>query len=201
MKHGDDILKSKNHRIKLPGGTLSVVVRSIRPDDGPRLAEGLRQMSPESRRRRFLFSKGSFSPEELNYFTHCDGVDHLALVVATGPTGMERQFVAVARCIRDSADHGLAEVAIAVADDFQHHGVGEMLIQALAKSAWEAGIRYWNAILFGNNVAMRNLLERVGKKQSEHTEDAGVVGLVYRLSPQVPTARQWETRKTDPNYL
>jgi GNAT superfamily N-acetyltransferase len=183
MKPGPAILKSQAHRIKLPGG-FSAVVRPIRPDDGPRLAEGLRQLSPESRRRRFLFSRGSFSAKELDYFTHCDGVDHLALVVvATGPKGREHQFVAVARCIRDSADPGLAEVAIAVADDWQHHGVGEMLIQALARSAWEAGIRCWNAVLFTNNVAMRKLLELVGKKQSEQSEEAGVAGLVYRLSP------------------
>jgi GNAT superfamily N-acetyltransferase len=191
MKTAPGILKSQVHRVKLAGG-LSAVVRPIRPADGPRLAEGLRQLSPESRRRRFLFSRGSFSAEELDCFTHCDGVNHLALVVvATGPNGREHQFVAVARCIRDSADPGLAEVAIAVADDWQHHGVGEMLIQALAGSAWEAGIRYWNAILFTNNVAMRKLLELVGKKQSERSEDAGVVGLVYQLSPPTLARANW----------
>ena len=161
MKSKLGILESQDHQVKLPGG-YSAVVRPIRPDDASRLAEGLRQLSPESRRRRFLFSRGCFSDEELHYFTHCDGVNHLALVVVeTGPKGHEHQFVAVARCIRDSADTGLAEVAIAVADDRQHHEVGEMLIQALARSAWEAGIRYWNAILFTNNVPMRKLLERV----------------------------------------
>ncbi len=177
------ILKSQVHRVKLAGG-VSAVVRPILPEDGPRLVEGLQQLSPESRRRRFLFSKGSFTAEELDYFTHCDGANHLALVVATGPNEREDQFVAVARCIRDPADVGLAEVAIAVADDWQHHGVGEMLIQALARSAWEAGIRCWSAILFTNNIAMRKLLEVVGKKQSERSEDAGVVRLIYQLSPQ-----------------
>jgi GNAT superfamily N-acetyltransferase len=187
MKHAADILKSQAHRIKLPGGFSAVVVRPIRPDDSPRLAEGLRQLSPESRRRRFLFSRGDYSAEELDYFTHCDGVDHLALaVVAPDHNGRENQFVAVARCIRDPANRDLAEVAIAVADDWQHHGVGEMLIQALAGSAWAAGIRCWNAILFANNVAMRKLLELVGTKQSEQSEGAGVVGLVYKLPPPAP---------------
>lgn len=183
MKTEPDSLKSQIYQVKLPGG-LSAVVRPLRPDDGPRLAEAMRQLSPESRRKRFLVLRGSFSAEELDYFTHCDGVNHLALaVVATGPKGREHEFVAVARCFRDSADPGRAEVAIAVADDWQHHGVGEMLIQALARRAWEAGIRYWNAGLFTNNLGMRDLLELVGKKQSEQSEDAGVVGLVYRLSP------------------
>lgn len=176
---------SQAHRVKLPGGS-SAVIRPIRPDDGPRLSEALRQLSPESQHRRFLFSKGSFSPAELDYFTHCDGVHHLALVlVEIGSNGLEDQFVAVARSIRDKVDAGLAEVAIAVADDWQHHGVGEMLIRALASSAWDARIRSWYAILFTNNFAMRKLLESVGQKQSEQPEDVGVVRLVYRLSPSI----------------
>ena len=184
MKTEPGILKSPVHHVKLHGGH-SAVVRPIHPDDGPRLAEGLRQLSLESRRRRFLFSRGGFTTEELNYFTHCDGVDHLALVVVA-TKGAEHQFVAVARCIRDPADADLAEVAIAVADDWQHHGVGEMLIQALARSAWDAGIRSWNAILFTDNTAMRKLLQLVGKKQSEESKSAGVVGLVYKLFPPAP---------------
>jgi GNAT superfamily N-acetyltransferase len=164
-------------------GVSSAVVRPIRPDDGPRLAEGMQQLSPESRRRRFLFSKGSLSPAELDYFTHCDGIHHLALVlVETDPEGREHQLISVARCVRDATDASLAEVAIVVADDQQHHGVGEILIKALANSAWEAGIRCWSAILFSNNVAMRKLLELVGKKQSEQSEGADVISLVYRLS-------------------
>jgi len=98
----------------------------------------------------------------------------------TDPCGVTTKS-AVARCIRDTADAGLAEVAIAVAEDWQHHGLGELLIRVLARSAWEAGIRCWNATLFTNNNAMRKLLELVGEKQSEQSEDAGVVGLVYRL--------------------
>jgi hypothetical protein len=73
------------------------VVRPIRPDGGPQLAEALRRLSPEARQRRFLYSKGSFSLTELEYFTHCDGVNHLAWVLAvTDPEGQELQPVAVA---------------------------------------------------------------------------------------------------------
>ncbi len=98
----------------------------------------------------------------------------------TDPCGVTTKS-AVARCIRDVADAGLAELGIAVADDWQHHGVGEMLIRALARSAWDSGIRCWNATLFTNNNAMRRFFELVGEKQSEQSEDACVVGLVYRL--------------------
>lgn len=176
---------SQPHQVHLRGG-FSAIIRPIRPDDAPNLAKGLEHLSPESRRRRFLYSKGSFTPAELDYFTHCDGVHHLALVlVETGPDGSERQFVAVARSIQDTADDSRAEIAIAVADEWQHHGVGEILIRALAKSAWEAGIRIWHATLFADNTAMRKLLESVGQKQSEQSEDASVISLVFKLSSPV----------------
>jgi GNAT superfamily N-acetyltransferase len=172
-----------SHRVTLPDGT-PAVVRPIRPDGGPKLAEALRQLSPESRQRRFLYSKGSFSDKELEYFTHCDGVNHLAWVLAvTDPAGQELQPVAVARCVRDLADTALAEVAIVVGDDWQHRGVGRILIQALARSAWEVGIRRWNAVLFSDNTAMRKLLELVARKQSEQPEGDGVVGVIYSLFP------------------
>ena len=87
-----------------------------RPDDASRLVEGLLQLSPESRRRRFFFSKGSFSPEELDYFTHCDGVNHLALVQWQPVRKDGTSVRSVACCIRDEIDLSLAEVAIAVAD-------------------------------------------------------------------------------------
>ena len=119
-----------------------------------------------------------FVRTELNYFTHCDGVNHLALVVvAIDPQGEEHEFIAVARCMRDGKDESHAEVAITVADNWQHRGVGEMLIIELARNAWEAGI------LFVDNGPMRKLLQVVGQREAERIEVPGVARLVYRLSP------------------
>ncbi len=183
MTFSAEALKSQIHRVELADG-FSALVRPIRADDGPRLSEGLRQLSPESRRRRFLGSRGGFTPTELNYFTHCDGVNHLALVVvAIDPQGEEHEFIAVARCMRDGKDESHAEVAITVADNWQHRGVGEMLIIELARNAWEAGIRRWTAVLFVDNGPMRKLLQVVGQREAERIEVPGVARLVYRLSP------------------
>lgn len=170
-------------RVKL-AGRVPAVIRQIRPDDDTRLSDSMHALSPETRRRRFLFSKGDFSAAELNDFTHRDGVHHLALVlIEIGPDGRERQIIAVARSIRDPVDLALAEVAITVADVWQHHGVGDLLLPELARQAWASGIRRWNALLFSNNIAMKKLLTLVGKKLSEHPEDSGVISLIYRLFP------------------
>ena len=184
MKSLTKIFSPQVQHVKLPGLSLAVI-RPIRPDDGPRLSEGLRKLSLESRRQRFFYSKSKYTAAELKDFTHCDGAHHLALVlVEIGPDCREDQFIAVARSMRDKVDFNLAEVAIAVADAWQHRGVGGILIRALASSAWEAGIQSWSASFYTDNFAMRKLLELVGYEQSEKSEEIGAVSLaVYRLSP------------------
>ena len=66
----------------LDGST--VFVRPISPEDKPLLAEGLRQLSPETAFRRFLSPKVSFSAAELRYLTEVDQRDHIAYVALQG---------------------------------------------------------------------------------------------------------------------
>jgi hypothetical protein len=63
---------------RLPDGT-RVAIRPIEPGDKARLAEGLRRLSQETIRRRFLAAKPRFTSAELRYLTEIDGVDHIAL--------------------------------------------------------------------------------------------------------------------------
>ena len=62
----------------------TVFVRPISPEDKPLLAEGLRQLSPETAFRRFLSPKVSFSAAELRYLTEVDQRDHIAYVALQG---------------------------------------------------------------------------------------------------------------------
>jgi hypothetical protein len=65
--------------VSLHHGT-QVRIRPVEPGDKQRLQRGLRGLSPETVRRRFLAAKPAFSDHELRYLTEVDGVDHLALV-------------------------------------------------------------------------------------------------------------------------
>ena len=53
---------------ELRGGT-NVLIRPIEPADKPRLEEGLRRLSNETIRKRFLAAKPRFSRSELRYLT------------------------------------------------------------------------------------------------------------------------------------
>ena len=157
-------------------------VRPIRPEDAEPLAEGLRRLSPESKVRRFLYEKGSFTPQELSEFTACDGIDHIALLsTATNEAGDEVEPIGVARSIRNRADRELAEAAIVVVDRWQGCGAGRILFRLLARRAWEAGIRRWQAVFLEENLASRALLDGVGEVLTVTPLGMGTVEAVYNL--------------------
>jgi GNAT superfamily N-acetyltransferase len=132
-----------------------VLIRPIRPDDKWRLQEGLKQLSLETVRRRFLAAKPRFSSSELRYLTEVDGVNHIALVAILVETG---QLVASARAVRDPEDPECAEWAIVVADPLQGHGLGTRLMQALVDVARAQGIHRFSALIAGENRAVARLL-------------------------------------------
>lgn len=156
-----------------------VVIRPIVADDKWRLQEGLKQLSLETVRRRFLAAKPRFSSAELRYLTEVDGSNHIALVVISPTSG---GLVAVARAVRLPDEPDTAEWAIVVADAFQGKGLGTLLIQALADEAREAGIHRFSALMAGENVAVRKLLGHVAARFERDTISQGVREVVVDLA-------------------
>ena len=104
-------------------------VRPIRPDDAALLVNFHRHLSLRSVYRRFLYVHRSLSAAEVERFTRVDYVNRLALV-AEDNSGL----VAVARYDRTPGTTE-AEAAFVVADQYQHHGVGTLLLEQLAAAA------------------------------------------------------------------
>jgi RimJ/RimL family protein N-acetyltransferase len=164
---------------ELTDGTV-VRIRPIEPGDKARLAEGLRQLSNETIRKRFLAAKPRLSSAELRYLTEVDGVNHIALVavLATDPDVL----VAVARCVRLPDREDTAEMAIVVGDPFQGKGLGRALAAALADAALETGIRRFAATLLADNEAARRLMGTFSRRLDEGSMSGGVRELVVELA-------------------
>ncbi len=111
-----------------------VHLRPIRPEDADGLVAFHGRLSPRSVYHRFFFVHPTLTGAEVARFTNVDYVDRLALV-AEDATGL----VAVGRYER-SPGSDEAEVAFVVADDYQHHGIGTLLLEHLADAAWRNGI-------------------------------------------------------------
>jgi RimJ/RimL family protein N-acetyltransferase len=163
----------------LAGGT-RVLIRPIEPGDKDRLVNGLRRLSEESIRKRFLASKPRFTAAELRYLTEVDGVNHIALVAV-----LERdpeQLVAVARCVRLPDRPGIAEMAIVVGDPWQSQGLGRELATRLADAARAAGIRRFAATMLGDNEAARRLMRTFSRRLEEGWVGSGVREVVVELA-------------------
>ncbi|HEV2875202.1 MAG TPA: GNAT family N-acetyltransferase [Thermoleophilaceae bacterium] len=136
-----------------------IEIRPIRPEDREALADGVRRMSAESRYRRFFSPLDRLSEKQLTYLTEVDHHDHEALVAVETGSG---QGIGVARFVRSENDPVVAEVAVAVADDWQAQGIGSELLHRLTERAREEGIKRFSGSILEENRPMRDLLAELG---------------------------------------
>jgi GNAT superfamily N-acetyltransferase len=145
-------------------------IRAIRPTDKEGLRQLFQMMSPRSVYSRFLYRKKEVSPAELKYFTELDFETHVALV-ATVENGGKEEIVGVGRYIVDEEgdDPTCAEIAFAVADEHQKHGIGQALLKRLALLAEDAGIKRFESLVHEDDAPLLQLLEHSGFAVAETT--------------------------------
>ena len=150
-------------------------IRPLDADDRNALAEGFERLGPESRYRRFFAPVARLTDAQLEYLTDVDHHDHEALVAVDEDT---RDGVGVARFVRLA--EGVAEPAVAVADDWQRRGVGTHLLDALADRAREEGIGVFVAPVLADNAAALGLLEGLGEVELERRGEEVEVRIALR---------------------
>ena len=155
-----------------------VDIRALTPDDRADLMAAVARASSQSLYRRFFGVKREFSEQEIAFFVNVDFVSHVALVAVVEENGRP-VIVGGARYV--VIEPGKAEVAFAVVDQHQGHGIGAALLRHLAAIAREAGLRELIAEVLPDNIPMLKVLERSGLPFST-TREPGVVHVALRLS-------------------
>jgi CRP-like cAMP-binding protein len=144
----------------LADGTV-VVLRPLLPSDRAAYTATLEEQSADWRRRRF-FSASKPSPRIIDYLLDIDFVDHFAWLA------LEHEHadrgVGVARYIRDAESPHQAEVAIAVTEGHQGHGIGSLLVGAVGVAASAAGIERFVATVQSDNDPMRAVFAKAGAR-------------------------------------
>jgi len=152
-------------------------IRALQPADRDGLRGALDRMSDETIRRRFFGLKRHFDEKEVAYYTEVDFVDHVALVAVVEEDGRPI-VVGGARYIVSRP--GAAEVAFAVDDAHQGHGIGRLLMRHLVEIAGRAGVAELYAEVLPENTAMLRVFERSGLTASKRRE-GGVVVVTLRV--------------------
>lgn len=167
------------HGIELRDRT-KVLLRPIVPEDEPLLHEAVAAMSERTVYFRFFSPIKRMSDAMAHRLAVVDYNDRFAIVATTHrPNGKER-IVGVARYDR-ARGTDVAEVALAVIDEFQRRGLGAQLLSELARVARAHGIRSFSLIVLPENREMLGLLRKIG-----WIHQAKLNGGVYEISFELP---------------
>jgi acetyl coenzyme A synthetase (ADP forming)-like protein len=154
-------------------------VRPMRADDGELLRSFFERLGPESRYFRFFKIKKSLSDEEVDYFTHLDYHDRMALVAV-----LDGEIVAVGRYDREEDAPDVAEVAFAVADEQQGRGIGTELLELLTTHARDHGIEKFEAYVLSENRQMMRVFRNSGFELTR-TMESGVYTVDFPVQQSV----------------
>jgi acetyltransferase len=144
-------------------------VASLTPKDKTQIREGLKFMSAESIRNRFMGSKKDFTEKELDYLTSFDGINHYALGVEED--GGAHRGVAVIRMVRSELNPNEAEVAITIIDEYQKMGLGSFLLDLLYLAARERNIDRFSFTFLPSNEGIERLIQKKGISKLVRSHD------------------------------
>ena len=143
-----------------------VLIREVTKDDRHLLQIAFEQLSARTKYFRFLGAHKNLSEKELDKFAATNEPDHVAVGAVLIGTA-EPEPVGIARYIQLPDEQHVAEIAITIIDNYQHQGLGSLLLGVLAKFAQRNGITEFNALVHRENTAMQGLLSRfAGAKTS-----------------------------------
>lgn len=144
-------------RVIKPKHGPTLIVRPLRHGDAHTVMAVFERLGERSRRLRFNGAKPCLSFGEVRSLATIDAMHHALVGYVEG----DPHPVAIARIVR--TDHDSAEIAFAVADEYQHQGIGSALAAELLCDARAAGIAEITALASSDNPAAVALLRRIAK--------------------------------------
>jgi len=161
----------------------TVCVRRATADDVDALAQFFRTLSSESLYYRFL-GIPSLTEARLRALTATDDRAGASLVVESAG-----RIVAFAGFYRDPACADRAEVAFAVSDALQGHGIGTRLLEQLARMARDLDISTFDAYVLAENRRMLEVFRDSGFEVTTRLEDC-----VFHVEISLLVTRRYEDR-------
>jgi RimJ/RimL family protein N-acetyltransferase len=143
----------------LKDGT-QIFFRPIKPTDEPALSEMLYSLSSQSVRTRYFTHTMTFPHRDVQRLTNIDYRNDLAIVGCV-PSPAGEEIVAIAQYFLDPRTQS-AEVAFIVHDEWQQRGMGSFLLEYLAQTARQRGVKTFYAKVLPTNKPMLAIFHNSG---------------------------------------
>lgn len=155
----------------LPDGS-AATLRPIRASDMELEQAFVRNLSPQSKFKRFMGELKELSPGQLYKFTHPDHSREAAYVVIRSTVAGEEEIGVGRFAVNEDGES--CEFAVTVADAWQGKGVGGRLMRALMRDARARGLKRIEGYVLGANEGMLAFMRRLGFAVDFSREDPGV---------------------------
>jgi GNAT superfamily N-acetyltransferase len=154
-----------------------VTIRPIRIADAEMEADFIRRLSPQTKHYRFFGGVKELSPTQVAHLCDVDGRHSMAFVATVRRGGREME-IGVSRYAPNSQSD-VREIAVTVADEWQHKGLGTKLMKQLIQSAQGNGVKQLYSIDLSDNTAMRALAKDLN--MSAHRDPSDPHQTIYSL--------------------
>ncbi len=135
--------------------------RRVCPADEPLIATAINSASRETLLHRFFSPIRRVSPDQLRRMLVFDPALETC-IVGVRETATDRRIICGARYVKLPRP-AAAEIAITVHDDFQHCGLGTLLLRLLAQLALRERLEWFEAEILSSNLKMLNLLRKLAR--------------------------------------
>lgn len=162
-------------------------IRPIEPGDRDALMQFYTGLSADSMARRFHGASNGIAERAARFFCGPDHEHREGLVAVLDEPDALTPTIVGHLCLEPSGAREV-EMALAVADRWQRHGIGRRLLVAAMCWADEHGVDRLRASMLSTNAAILGLLRSMGRVVTLSMPGAGVTEATIDLSDALRTA-------------
>jgi GNAT superfamily N-acetyltransferase len=156
----------------------SIIIRPINIQDMSLESDFIENLSPETKHYRFFGAINNLSEKVLKTFCDIDGKDSMAFI-ATEQVDEKEIEIGVCRYVVTSKPD-IYELALTIADKWQHKGLGKLLMNQLISYAKSHGIKWLYSVELADNALMQNLSKELGMQSKIDPDDTHQI--IYSLA-------------------
>jgi GNAT superfamily N-acetyltransferase len=140
-----------------------VLIRAVRPDDGPKIRRAFHTLRPETIHARFFDSRAEVTAVELAQIARVDFKRDAALLVTVG-TGDDEIIVGGASyfALDGATPPRSGELAFTIVEAYQGRGLGRLLLREMVAIARTNGLATLEADMLADNIPALTLFRHSG---------------------------------------